>query len=73
MKGREVGDFYERLSLQTINQQIEVLIKMGFDGIYLDKRGYADAGVGIADEIEGNKLMRWKISRLDGQISFYGF
>jgi phosphoglycerol transferase len=73
MKGREVSGFYERLSFRTIDQQVEVLIKMGFDGIYLDKRGYADAGEDIANDIEGNKFVKWKISRQDGQVSFYAF
>jgi len=47
MKGRTGDGFYQALSEQPLEKQIEVIKKLGFSGIYLDRRGYLDGGRSI--------------------------
>src|SRR4030065_2363852 len=42
MKGREGDLFLRALAPQPLAKQIEIIRKLGFSGIYLDRRGFAD-------------------------------
>ncbi len=42
MKGREGDLFYRALSQESIEKQLEVIRRLGFSGVYIDRRGYAD-------------------------------
>ncbi|WP_235897814.1 DUF7024 domain-containing protein [Yersinia alsatica] len=50
-KGRPGDLFYRALGQEPIAHQIEVIRKLGFDGIYIDRRGYADNGEAIIQEL----------------------
>ena len=42
MKGRDGDMFYRSLANEPMEKQLEVIKRMGFNGIYIDRRGYAD-------------------------------
>ena len=44
MRGREGDWFYRKLSHLPIGEQVSVVSAMGFSGIYIDRRGYINAG-----------------------------
>lgn len=47
MKGRGGDLFYRSLAGETLSKQLEVIQRLGFNGIYIDRRGYADNAVVI--------------------------
>lgn len=47
MKGRPGDLFYRSLSHEPVEKQLEVIRNLGFNGIYIDRRGYADNAQGI--------------------------
>ncbi|WP_202947825.1 DUF7024 domain-containing protein [Pseudomonas sp. M47T1] len=51
MKGRPGDLFYRALAQEPMTRQIEVIRKLGFDGIYIDRRGYADNGDALIQEL----------------------
>ncbi len=51
MKGRPGDLFFRALAREPLNQQIEIARKIGFSGLYLDRRGYADRGAAIESEL----------------------
>ena len=61
IKGREGDLFFRNLSVTPIDHQIEVIKKLGFAGIYIDRRGFKDSGeateAAIANLLEGQKPM----------------
>ena len=51
MMGREADLFYRALSKKPMAEQVETVRRMGFSGIYLDRRGYADRGEAAVAEL----------------------
>jgi phosphoglycerol transferase len=51
MKGRQGDLFYRALAQQPIEQQIDTVRRMGFAGIWIDRRGYEDDGKALAENI----------------------
>lgn len=51
MQGREGGEFFKKLSAQPIEQQVKKAREMGFAGIWVDRRGYADHGASIESQL----------------------
>lgn len=51
MKGRPADLFFRALANAPLERQIEVARKIGFSGIYIDRRGYADGGAAIESEL----------------------
>lgn len=71
MKGREGDLFYRSLSQEPLSGQLDIVRKLGFRGIYVDKRGYPDDG---ADVVKGLSTILGtgpSISRSDGKVVFF--
>lgn len=51
IKGRTGDLFFRALAQEPVQKQIQVLRKLGFNGLYVDRRGYADGGAAIESEI----------------------
>lgn len=51
MKGRAGDLFFRGLAKEPIARQIEVIRKLGFSGIYIDRRGYSDKGEKIVAQL----------------------
>lgn len=71
MKGR-IGDlFYRSLAGESPARQIEVLKRLGFAGIYIDRRGYADAADGLIAEFSSLLGTPPELVRKDGKVVFF--
>ena len=51
MKGREGDLFFRALAQQPLQKQVEVVTKLGFAGIYIDRRGFEDRGRGLEKQL----------------------
>lgn len=71
MKGRPGDLFYRALAQKPIDQQMAEIKKMGFDGVWVDRRGYADNGTAIVGEITKVLGVAPAAQRADGAIVFF--
>lgn len=51
MKGRPGDLFYRSLAQEPMVRQLEVVRKLGFEGIYIDRRGYSDNADALIAEL----------------------
>lgn len=51
MRGRAADHFYRDLSSKPLADQIAKIKELGFAGIYVDRRGYADNGASVVAEL----------------------
>jgi len=70
IKGRESDRWIDQLLKQPLKKQVEILKSSGFDGIYIDRRAYADRGKSL--EARLSKLLGEKpIVNENGSKSFF--
>jgi phosphoglycerol transferase len=70
MKGRDGDLFYQALSQEPIEIQLKVIYKLGFSGIYIDRRGFDDNAEKIISQLStlvGPPLLTHK----NGEIVFF--
>jgi len=53
MKGRKDDLILRQLSEQSLETQVRAAQEMGFSGIWVDRRGYADHGATIEAKLQG--------------------
>ncbi|RQR43568.1 sugar translocase [Burkholderia sp. Bp9140] len=70
MKGRDGDLFFRNLALESVARQIEVIKRIGFNGIYIDRRGYADNGAALEAELTRTLGMAPIVSRTGDQVFF---
>lgn len=71
MKGREGDLFYRSLAKESIDKQLEVIKRLGFSGIYVDRRGFSDNAQALIDYLSvllGNPPL---LTRADGKAVFF--
>jgi hypothetical protein len=56
MKGREVDEWYRSVAILPVEQLLEHVVAAGFDGLFLDKRGYAPAKAAQLEQQIGRVL-----------------
>lgn len=71
MKGRPGDLFFRNLANQPMNQQINIIKKLGFNGIYIDRRGYSDQGIAIEKEIAEKLGHKVNIVSDDNNLLFF--
>lgn len=71
MNGREGDSFYRSLAQQPIEQQIEVIRRLGFSGIYLDRRGFEDGGFKFEQELSRVLGTGPRLISKDSQLALY--
>lgn len=71
LKGSEGDIFYQNLSEQSLEKQINIIKKLGFAGIYVDRRGYADKGVAFEKELQKVLKASFLFESENKLISFY--
>lgn len=71
MKGRRADLFYRALSTLAPGEQLPVLRRLGFRGISLDRRGYADNGDAAIADWSRTIGSPPAISRADGQKVYF--
>ena len=71
MRGRSGDLFFRNLANQPMKQQIHTIKTLGFNGIYVDRRGYSDQGVAIEKEIVKNLGHTVNIVSEDNNLLFF--
>jgi hypothetical protein len=71
MKGRAGDLFYRALAKESVNTQLEVIKRLGFAGIYIDKRGIEDNGNSVIDSLTHILGAVPALTRADGEIVFF--
>lgn len=71
MKGRPGDLFYRALATAPVEKQIEELRRLGFAGVYIDRRGYEDKGQAVVERF--SQLLGYPptLQRDDGGIVFF--
>lgn len=70
MKGRQGDLFYRSLSNEPISEQLPVLKKLGFKGIYVDRRGFADNATNLEKELASHLDGALKLENTDKSAFF---
>lgn len=71
MKGRSGDFFYRSLAQETIEKQLDVIKRLGFAGIYIDKRGFEDNGQSLIDALTTLLGGPPALIRADGEVAFF--
>ncbi|MBP0628119.1 hypothetical protein [Cupriavidus sp. AcVe19-1a] len=71
MQGRPGDLFFRSLSTQSAEAQLEALRRRGFQGIYIDRRGYPDHGAAIIDEFTKAIGHGPSLERADNSVAFF--
>lgn len=71
MAGRPGDLFYRALAKETVEKQLDVVRRLGFSGIYIDRRGYADNGEKIVSEFAAALANAKPEERDDGNVAFF--
>ncbi|NML62586.1 sugar translocase [Massilia sp. RP-1-19] len=71
MKGREGDLFYRALAQEPMARQLDVMRRLGFAGIYLDRGGYADHGQAAVAELTALLGAAPSLVRADGEVVFF--
>jgi phosphoglycerol transferase len=67
IKGRKGDNFFRTLAKEPIKKQVEVIQNLGFNAIYIDRRGFADNANAVLSELKimvGDPIA----TRKDGEI-----
>jgi phosphoglycerol transferase len=70
-KGREGDLFFRALAQQPLQKQVEVITKLGFAGIYVDRRGFADHGRKLEARLEQILGAGAQLQSADGNLAFF--
>ena len=73
MKGRPGDYFYRALSQEPLAEQLPILRRLGFAGLTVDRRGYADRGDVMIESISQLLGRKPDLAREDGAIVFFRF
>lgn len=71
MKGRPGDLFYRSLANEPLSRQLEVVRRLGFDGIYIDRRGYQDNGNAVIEELTQLLRMPPTLEHASKEIVFF--
>jgi len=71
MKGRLGDHFFRTLAQEPIERQIEVIRKLGFSGIYIDRRGYEDNGDEIVRQVSSVLGYGPTVEHADQKLAFF--
>lgn len=71
MQGREGDLFFRGLAEKSVPEQIVAIQNLGFSGIYIDRRGFADRGVSIIDDFSRAIGSAPILERSDGNVVFF--
>ncbi|MEX3933256.1 hypothetical protein AB4Y32_15885 [Paraburkholderia phymatum] len=71
MAGRQGDRFFRELSKHPIQDQLSEVRRLGFSGIYIDRRGFADNGTEVEKELAQALGHGPALVRSDGVASFF--
>ena len=70
MRGREGDQWFRTLSKEPLDAQLRIAAKSGFEGVYVDRRGYADRANALLAQLEAALAVKPFISD-DGHLAFF--
>lgn len=71
MKGRDGDAFYRALAQESAAKQLDVVRRLGFAGLYIDRRGYEDKGQAIIDQFTALLGVGPSLQRADKEVVFF--
>ncbi|WP_339058034.1 DUF7024 domain-containing protein [Candidatus Regiella endosymbiont of Tuberolachnus salignus] len=71
MKGREGDLFYRALAQEPIEKQLDVIKRLGFAGIYIDKRGFEDNAKVLIERLSVLLGKPPQLKRADDKVVFF--
>ncbi|KTD24150.1 hypothetical protein [Legionella maceachernii] len=71
MRGREGDLFYRSLAQEPIEKQLEVIQRLGFSGIYIDRRGFEDNAESLSEKLTQLLGTKPTLVREDNQVLFF--
>ena len=69
-KGRDGDLFFRKIAKYPINQQLDIIKRLGFSGVYVDRRGYADNANELVAQLT-RLVGPPTIVRADGAVAFF--
>ena len=70
VRGRQGDKWLSWVSALPVDEQLDQLAREGFEGIYIDRRGYADGAQALEVELN-QRLGAPKVTSGDGRFAFY--
>ncbi|MFM2322828.1 MAG: hypothetical protein RLZZ225_981 [Pseudomonadota bacterium] len=70
MKGRKGDLFFRNLANQSLSNQIKAIKTLGFNGVYIDRRGYVDRGKVVETELRKLLSVKPLISEDENLVFF---
>ncbi len=70
MKGRKGDLFFRSLTIQPLSNQIKAIKLLGFNGVYIDRRGYTDRGKVVEEKLKKILSVKPLISE-DENLAFF--
>jgi phosphoglycerol transferase len=71
MKGRPGDLFYRGLAQEPMFRQVNIIQRLGFEGIYIDRRGYKDNGEALIQELSQLLQHPPTLQSENGQLVFF--
>lgn len=71
MKGRSGDLFYRSLAKEPLERQLEVIKRLGFAGVYIDRRGYDNNDRAVIDGFTNLLGSPPTLARADGDVVFF--
>ena len=71
MKSRSGDLFYRALAKEPLIKQIDIIKRLGFVGIYLDRRGFSDNANGLIEDLTTVLANPPSLVRADGNVVFF--
>lgn len=71
MKGRPGDLLFRALANEPAEKQLQVIKRLGFSGLYIDKRGYEDSGKQIMGELTALIGHPPTLESADGRVAFF--
>jgi phosphoglycerol transferase len=71
MRGRSGDLFYRSLAKESVEKQLEVIKRLGFAGVYIDRRGFDDNGKAVIEGFTDLLGAPPTLVRADSQVVFF--
>jgi phosphoglycerol transferase len=71
MKGRDGDLFYRALARESLEKQLDVIRRLGFSGIYVDRRGFEDNAQALIKDLSTELGGPPILTRRDGEVVFF--
>lgn len=71
MRGRDGDRFFRRLINESVQKQVAVITKLGFAGVFIDRRGFEDHGYAVEAQLREILGTGPQLQSADGDFAFF--